>query len=110
MATHEQPAPPQPAPPAVRTSGLAVASLTLASIGLVLCICSGFLAFLGVFPAIPAIVCGHLARRELERDPVLGGGGLALAGLIMGYTCVVVAVLSGVGLAAMVLIAALSGA
>ena len=110
MATPEQPVAQQPAPPVVRTSGLAVASLTLASIGLVMCICSGFLAFLGAFPAIPAIICGHLARRELARDPILGGGGLALAGLIMGYICVVVAVLSGVGLVAMVLIAALSGA
>jgi hypothetical protein len=32
----------------------------------------------------PGIVCGHLARRRIRRDPTLGGN-LATAGLIAGY-------------------------
>lgn len=38
--------------------------------------------------AIVAIVCGHLARREIRRAPVgtlLEGNGMALAGLVLGY-------------------------
>jgi hypothetical protein len=37
------------------------------------------------FPAaIPAVICGHTARRQI-RQTGAGGSGLALAGLIMGY-------------------------
>ncbi len=59
----------QPAP--AGTSGLAVASF----------ICSIFLCI----GCIPGIICGHLARRNLRRDAALGGGGLAIAGLIISY-------------------------
>ena len=66
-----------PAAPAqtqpVRTSGLAIASLVLAVV-------------LGPFGILPAVVCGHLALRRIERDPSLTGRGLALAGLIAGYS------------------------
>jgi hypothetical protein len=56
----------------VKISGLAVASL----------ICSCFLS-LG---CIPGIICGHLSRARIRRNPsfVLGNK-LALAGLIIGY-------------------------
>lgn len=57
------------------TSGLAVASLTLAILSIVL----------GPFGCIPAIICGHIARAKIRRDPTLRGGGLAVAGLIIGY-------------------------
>jgi len=58
-----------------QTSGLAVASLTLAILSVVL----------GPFGCIPAIVCGHMARGKIRRDPSLCGDGLAVAGLIVGY-------------------------
>jgi hypothetical protein len=36
--------------------------------------------------AIPAVICGHLALRRIQRSGgSLGGRGLALAGLITGY-------------------------
>jgi hypothetical protein len=35
--------------------------------------------------SIPGIVCGHLARKRLRRDPSLRGNGLALAGLSVSY-------------------------
>jgi hypothetical protein len=56
-----------------RTCGLAVASLILA-------------LALGPIGFIPAVVCGHIALRRIERDPHLSGKGLALAGLIAAYT------------------------
>lgn len=51
-------------------SKLAIASLVLS------------MTFIGT---LPGIVCGHLARRRFRDDPGFRGGGLALAGLIIGY-------------------------
>jgi general secretion pathway protein G len=56
--------------PPQQTSGLAIASLVL---GILSCTILGFVA------GIPAILCGHSARRKA------GGGGLAVAGLVLGY-------------------------
>lgn len=36
--------------------------------------------------SIPGIICGHLAKARIRRDPSLSGKGLATAGLILGYT------------------------
>ena len=39
--------------------------------------------------AIPAIICGHLARSRIEQTPeAASGSGMAMAGLIMGYVSV----------------------
>jgi Domain of unknown function (DUF4190) len=59
-----------PAPP---TNGLAIASL----------VC-GVGAFVIGLSFIPAIICGHIARRQIRRTGEQGGG-MALAGLILGY-------------------------
>lgn len=58
-----------------RTPGSATASLVLGIVGLVLCpiICS-----------VLAIMYGIRARREIERDPSLGGAGTATAGYVLG--------------------------
>ena len=58
-------------PGPVRTPGLAVASLVLSLLGPVCC--------------VPGVICGHLALRKIERDVSLGGRGVALAGIIIGY-------------------------
>jgi hypothetical protein len=63
------------APSPAKTSGLAVASLVCSCVGLLF----GFLT------TIPAVVCGHLARSRIKRDPGLSGKGIATAGLIAGY-------------------------
>ena len=68
---------------------------TPAVISLVFGILSWFaLPFIG---AIVAIICGHMARSEIRRAPpgAIGGDGLALGGLILGYLhlLVIVAVL-----------------
>lgn len=55
----------------VRTCGLAIASLVFALVGPIGC--------------IPAVICGHLALRKIEKGVSFKGRGLALAGLIIGY-------------------------
>jgi hypothetical protein len=52
----------------------------------------GILSFvcLGIFGAIPAIICGHVARSTIRKSHgLLRGEGLALAGLILGYVALV---------------------
>jgi hypothetical protein len=61
-------------PAAQPTCGLAVASLVCSLSSLVTCI--GWL---------PGIICGHLAKSRIRRNPSLKGGGLATAGLLIGY-------------------------
>ena len=60
-------------PPPRPTNGLAVAAF----------VC-GLAQFVVVLTFIPAIVCGHVARAQIRRTGEAGGG-LALAGLILGY-------------------------
>jgi Domain of unknown function (DUF1707)/Domain of unknown function (DUF4190) len=72
--------PPGPAPPG--TNSLAVAAL-----------CCGLGQFLAGFPAgIAAIICGHKARRQIRLTGQQGGG-MATAGLILGYAGVSVILL-----------------
>ncbi|MGY0619118.1 DUF4190 domain-containing protein [Lysobacter sp. A378] len=78
--------PPAPVAGGRRTSVLAIISLVAGLLGWTV------LPFVG---SIVAIVTGHLARSEIRRDPgVMEGDGLALAGLVLGYAMVVIAVLS----------------
>jgi len=59
------------------TVGAAVASLVLGILGLIL---------IGPLGSIPAVICGHMAKARINRNPeVLTGDGMALAGLILGY-------------------------
>jgi len=60
-----------------KTAGQAVASLVLGILSLLIC---------GILTAIPAVICGHIAKSKIKADPEnLQGDGQALAGLIMGY-------------------------
>jgi uncharacterized protein DUF4190 len=73
-----------------RTSGLALASI-ICSVGSFIIIPLGF---------IPGIICGHMAKKRIARDPMLGGRGLAKAGLIIGYAGLGLTVLALVGFVA----------
>ena len=77
-----------PAPIVHRTSTLAVASLVCSLSSWVICI--GW---------IPGIICGHLARYAIRRNPALTGKGLATAGLIISYATLIFTV----GLSAIIL-------
>jgi len=71
------------------TNSLAVVSLIF---GIV---CWLVLPFIG---AIVAVVCGHLARGEIRRaEPgTMEGDGLAVTGLLLGYTHLALALLAAV--------------
>jgi competence protein ComGC len=59
-----------------KTVGTAIASLVLGILGMIL----------GPLCSIPAVVCGHIAKSNIKRnEEQLDGGGLALAGLVLGY-------------------------
>lgn len=63
-------------PPAGTTEPLATWSLVLGLLGLFCCGC--------IF-GLGAVICGHLAISKIDKFPVLGGRGMAVAGLILGY-------------------------
>jgi hypothetical protein len=78
----EIPPPPQPVP---RTAPIAIWSLVLA----ILSFTCGWL-----FTAIPAVICGHLARSRIRKSSgALSGMGIATAGLILGYIALVLGVM-----------------
>lgn len=81
-----------PRPAARGTNALAIASLA----------CGAGQAIFGPLPTIPAVVMGHMARRQI-RQTGEDGDGLALAGLILGYAGLALLV---IGLAVIVLFAA----
>ena len=71
---------PTSGPVAGRTSGLAVASMVCGIVAWVSC-----LVLFGL-PAIAAVIFGHIALGTIKNSPIpLGGRGMAISGLIMGY-------------------------
>jgi hypothetical protein len=86
---------PQPSPASrpTSTSGLAIASLVCGILSLVI---------LPIISSLPAIICGHLARSQVKTSGgTIGGAGIALAGLIMGYLgffCIGLIVFAGIAL------------
>src|SRR5947207_1295839 len=80
----ETPPPPRPAVTQTvpRTPPVAIWSLILA----VLSFTCGWL-----FTAIPAVICGHIARSKIRKSGgTVGGKGIATAGLILGYIALVI--------------------
>jgi hypothetical protein len=89
------PAPYQPLPvPAGRTNSLAAASLA--------CGLSQFLFW--VLAGIPAIICGHLARRQIRRTGEQGDG-MAITGLVLGYAFTGIPLLIGLLVVLLVVVA-----
>jgi len=65
-------------------SGLAITSLVC---GIISVTC------LGIITGIPAIICGHIARSRIKKNPTtFSGAGMALAGLILGYISIVLTI------------------
>jgi hypothetical protein len=63
-------------------------STSLASASLVFGIFGFLLAclWLGYLLGIPAVICGHMALAQIRKDPLrVGGRGMAVAGLVLGY-------------------------
>ena len=117
--TYGEPAPPlsQPynyAPPTVAPQWVAPGSApygvtgppnsTAAMVSLVFGILSWI--FLPAIGPIVAVVAGHMARGEIRRsNGQVGGGGMAMAGLVLGYLQIALLVL---GLCAIIVIAILA--
>lgn len=66
-------------------NSLAVWSLVLSIVGAVLC---------GLFTAIPGVIIGYNARKAVQRGEA-SNGGLATAGIIVGWAAIVLTVLGG---------------
>lgn len=76
MSNSEIPNLPDQAP--LPTSTLSLASLMMGILGWVL---------LPIVGGIIAVITGHLARKEIRQsEGLLGGNGLATAGLVLGYS------------------------
>jgi hypothetical protein len=73
---------PYQTPPAKPNSNMALASLVLGILGWTI---------LPGLASIAAIITGHMAKNEI-RDSMgrLGGNGMAIAGLVMGYASVAI--------------------
>jgi hypothetical protein len=86
MADETPPSPPPTVPETVpRTPPVAIWSLILA----VLSFTCGWL-----FTAIPAVICGHIARAKIRKSGgALGGRGIATAGLVLGYIALVLGIM-----------------
>jgi len=89
MADDVTPPPTPPAPPVsqpvLHTAPAAIWSLVLA----ILSFTCGWL-----FTAIPAVICGHIARSKIRKSGgALGGKGIATAGLILGYIALTLGVM-----------------
>jgi hypothetical protein len=82
------PTPPYPPPLGVRTNGLAIAALV-----------SGLLWFTWI-GAVLAVIFGHVARRQIaEARGWQRGEGMALAGLVLGYSGLAVVLFAVLALA-----------
>ena len=69
-----------------KKKGLAIASLICAIIG-------GYISTVSII----AVVCGHLAIYKIKKYPNLySGKGFAIAGLILGYLGLVIAIVLGI--------------
>ncbi len=68
------------------TSPLAITSLVCGLAGVVL-----FWAIIPVLASIAAVITGHMALGQTKRNPALGGRGMAIAGLILGYIVIGIA-------------------
>src|SRR5690606_20550389 len=92
-ASYGYPAPGYPvAPPPAPTNVMAV----LALIGGI-----GGLTLLPLLASIAGVVFGHIALTQIRRDPALGGRGMALTGLILGYIGLFFAVLGIIAMIAL---------
>ena len=73
------PVPPPPTQPPVvphrRTNGMAIASL-----------CCSVGSFVAAMTWILGIIFGHIALSQIKRDPTQTGRGIALAGVIIGWS------------------------
>jgi type IV pilus assembly protein PilA len=95
--------PPRPAPAAppatAQNSGFAITSLILGIVSLI----GGFLL---IVPPLLAVIFGHVSLSQTKKNPALGGRGMGIAGLVMGYVAFIPCLFFTVGLFAAISIPA----
>jgi hypothetical protein len=65
--------------PMAPNSGLAIASMICGIVSILLC-------YVNALAAIPAVICGHMALKNIARsERPMAGRGMAIAGLVTGY-------------------------
>ncbi len=68
----------------------------------VTCLVLGFLSctMFGIISGIPAVICGHISISKFRRDPkrYITGKRLAISGLILGYTGIIMTIVLIVGM------------
>jgi hypothetical protein len=75
--------------PARKTNGLSVASLAVS--------CVGVIPFFFGLPCIVGIVLGFVARSQIKRsNGTSGGSGLALAGIIVGFSLIGIFIIAAI--------------
>ncbi|MDQ2084978.1 DUF4190 domain-containing protein [Herbivorax sp. ANBcel31] len=80
-------------PNQAKTNGMAIASMVLGIVGIPLFCCSG----IGIVPAALAVILGFISLNSIKKSGgIEKGKGMAIAGIIMGFI--------GVGLAIIVII------
>jgi Domain of unknown function (DUF4190) len=77
-------------PVSQKTNGMAIASMVVSLSGILFVFCYGAGALLGLLGAI----LGHVAQRQV-RERGEGGGGMALAGVIIGWIVLAIGVIIG---------------
>ncbi|WP_045739137.1 DUF4190 domain-containing protein [Xanthomonas sp. MUS 060] len=81
------------------TNSLAVVSLVAGILGW---------TFLPLLGSLSAIVTGHMARAEIRRDPQrFEGDGLAVGGLVLGWTAVALGIIALLAVLTMILFSGL---
>lgn len=84
------PAAEPPGAPAAKSSPLAITALVLGIVG----VCFLWIPFVGLLPPIAAIVLGFLGKKQCDENPHLTGRGMAVAGIVLGFIGVGLAILA----------------
>jgi hypothetical protein len=79
--------------PQPKTNGMAIAAMVTSIVGAALLPCYGF----GILPGIVGAILGHVARKQI-RERQDSGGGMALAGVIIGWIATALGVLVVAGI------------
>lgn len=78
--------------PVAPNNGNAVASMVCGIASVVMM----FGCLIGILAAVPAVICGHMALRQIHESAVpMAGRGMAVAGLVTGYITIGLTVLGG---------------
>jgi hypothetical protein len=74
-------------PPTSQVNGMATTAMVLGIVSIALCVAC--LGPLSIVIAIPAVVCGHMARNQAKSLPgPNNGSGAATAGIILGWVTI----------------------